>query len=240
VEGGNKMSNHITRRQHAMLLTQYQQVCEDRRQKDSFIWQLIPPFAATIGGTLVVVVFSAMAPAPLPAKVFVLCIAFFLTMGIAFIMKRHRYFQAISVGTLAMLEDKLEVKHVQRTPFPRLDDENEYDTSRVIYPKKLLYPVAPKSVWDDGISGPRLFFVLLLLMSIGIIGLIIFVLICPPTCIPLAHKIFSWVIFGVILGVSIGSICCLHSKEKKNIADEKLKIQKYEMKNSNNNVEVNE
>lgn len=232
------MGNYIPRRQHEMLLTQYQQVCEDRRQKDSFIWQLIPPFAATIGGTLVVVVFSAMAAAPLPAKVLVLCIAFLLTMGIAFIMKRHRYFQAISVGTLAMIEDKLGVEHVQRTPFPVLEDEN--NPSHVLYPNRWLYSVAPKSVWGDGISGPRLFFVLLLLMSIGIIGLIIFVLICPPKCTPLAHKVFSWVIFGVILGVSIGSICCLHLKEKKKIAKQKRKIEEYEMKNSNNNVEGNE
>lgn len=222
------MSEYIPRRQREMLLSQYQQVCEDRRQKDSFIWQLIPAFAAAIGGTLIVVAFSdAMDTAPLPAKVFVLCIAFFLTMGIAFVMKRHRYFQAIAVGTMAMLEAKLEVEHVQRTPFPRLEDG--YNPSRLMYPKKLLYSLTPKSVWADGIPGPKLFFRLLFIISIGIIALIIYVLIFPPSCTSLAEGIFSWVIFVGSLGCFIGFICCLHSKEKKDLGDEKLKIDEYDI-----------
>ncbi len=220
------MREIIPKYKDEILLTQYQQVCEDFRQTDSLVWQLIPSFAAAIGGTLIVVVFSALSTAPVYAKIFVLCIAFLLTAGIDFIMMRHRYFQAKAVGTLSELERELGVKHIQRTPYMKLYDK--YNKSTLMFPNGILYPVEPKSIWADGIPGPKLFFNLLLMISIGIIAIVIYILVSLPTCTSLANKIFSWIIFGLSMIIFSGSVLWIHLKEQKEIRKEKKMIDEWQ------------
>jgi hypothetical protein len=152
---------------HATLLAHYHEVSEDFRQMDALVWQVIPPLAVTIGGTLVVVTYSLLGKAPLFVQELVLGIALQLTIGINFIMLRHRYFQSIAVGTLARLEKELETGHVQRTPFPRKYDKKS--AYKLLYPNGLFYPRKPNFILDDGTPGPTLMFWFLTIVSIGII-----------------------------------------------------------------------
>lgn len=183
-------------RETATLVAQYQQVCEDLRQLDSLVWQIIPPLVALISSSLVVVVFTVMTNAALPARELVLGIALLLMVGMSFILLRHRYFQAIAVGTLSKLEEKLQVKHVQRIPFPKKLDDMHPESE--IYPKGLLYDATPK--WRHGTPGPKLLFFFMLTISLGIIILMIYIITQPVTTTPsCSEKALAWVIFGLFI-----------------------------------------
>jgi hypothetical protein len=218
VEGGEKLTTDPKLdRETTILLAQYQQVCEDLRQLDSLVWRIIPPLVALIGGSLVVVVFSVMTDAALPARELVLGIALILMVGMSCILLRHRYFQAIAVGTLSELEKELQVKHIQRIPFPKKFDDRHPESA--IYPNGLLYETKPE--WRDGTPGPKLLFLFMLIISFSIIILMIYVITQPGTITPsCCDKTWAWVIFGLFVLSAIMIPCCLKLRENRKIKAE--------------------
>lgn len=205
----------------SVLLAQYNQVCEDYRQLDRLAWQ-IPSLVTAVGGTLVVVAFSAMTEAVVPARELVLGIAFMLIVGMSFILLRHRYFQAIMVGTLSEIEKELEALHVQRIPFPRKYDVREPTIE--MYPKGLLYQTTPRSILKDGTPGPRLLFWLMLTMALGIVALMVYIIVEPRdpvlSCVERgwALGVFLALFMSVILGVWL-----VKKGEDKSMAEESKK-----------------
>ncbi len=205
-------------RETATLLAQYQQVSKDLRQLDTLVWQ-IPSLVAVIAGTLVVVVFTVMSHSVLPAREIVLGIALLLMVGMSFILLRHRYFEAIAVGTLSRLEEKLQVKHVQRIPFPKKFDDIHPKSE--IYPKGLLYDAAPKSIWRHGTPGPKLLFFFMVTMALGIIILMIYVITQPgTTTLSYVEKALAWVIFGLFILSVLLVPYLLKRQEDKRIKEE--------------------
>lgn len=192
-------NNPQSDREVATLLAQYQQVCEDLRQVDRFVWQ-IPSLVTLISGTLVVAVFTLMLEyeAPLPAREAMLGFALLLLVTMCFVLLRHRYFEAIAVGTLSKLEETLEVKHVQRTPFPK--DFDKLHPEDKMYPKGLRYDATPRSIWTDGIGGPKLLFWAMMIFALVIVILMFYIILRPDTPPPSCdEKTWAWVVFSVFI-----------------------------------------
>jgi hypothetical protein len=200
-------------------ITQYQQVCEDLRQLDNIVWQIIPPLVAVIGGTLIVVVFSVLAEAILPARELVLGIGLLLMVGMSFVLLRIRYFEAIAVGSLSKLEKDMEIEHIQRIPFPKELDERHPESK--MYPRGLLYEATPGSVFKDGTPGPKLMFWFMMIMVLGTMSLMPYIIIQTgnenPTCV---EKSFAWVIFAVFFGAAFCLPVVLKRQENKRIKKE--------------------
>jgi hypothetical protein len=203
----------------AILLTQYQQVCEDLRQLDSLVWRIIPPLVALIGGSLVAVVFTFMTNAALPARELVLGIALILMVGMSSILLRHRYFQGIAVGTLSKLEEELQVKHIQRIPFPKKFDDRHPESE--IYPKGLLYEATPE--WKDGTPGPKLLFLFMLVISFSVLLLMIYVIIQPGTTPTCPEKALAGIVFGLFVLATFLIPYLLKRQENKKIKKEEAK-----------------
>ena len=98
------------------LLAQYKECYEHLRQHERFMWQ-IPSLLTLINGGLVVVVFTFMSGSGVVPKLFVLAIALALTLTMAYVQRKHRYFSKVLTGTLSSLEIALEVKHIQKVLF---------------------------------------------------------------------------------------------------------------------------
>jgi hypothetical protein len=209
VERGEEMTNSITEAERrAVLLAQYKEVCEDYRACDRLAWQ-IPSLIIAIGGTLIVVSFAAMATAPVPARILVLGIALLLIVGMSFILLRHRYFQAIAVGTLSQIEKQLESMHIQRTPLPSKYDERDPETE--LYPRGLLYPLTPGSILRDGTPGPQLLFPFMLIMAFGVAVLMVYI------CIQHSEP-WAWGIFiGSIIATTV-TVALIKKSENERIA----------------------
>jgi hypothetical protein len=203
-------------RETATLLAQYQQVCQDLRQLDTLVWQIIPPLVALISGSLVVVVFTAMVQASLPAREVVLGIALLLLVGMSLILLRHRYFQAIAVGTLSKIEEKLQVKHVQRIPFPKKFDDMHPKSA--IYPNGLLYDATPK--WKHGTPGPNLLFFFMLIIALGIIILMIYIIIqTGVTATSGSETALAWAMIGLFVLSVLLIPYLLKQREQKKIKE---------------------
>ena len=204
------MTDNITEAERrAVLLAQYQEVCEDYRSCDRLAWQ-IPSLVTAVGATLVVVAFSsAMATAPVPARMLVLGIALLLIVGMSFILLRHRYFQDIAVGTLSQIEQQLVAMHVQRTALPRKYDKRKPEIK--LYPNGPLYPLTPGSILRDGASGPRLLFSFMLVMAFGVAVLMVY------TCIQHSEP-WAWGVFIGSIIATIVTVSLLKQSENKSIA----------------------
>ena len=220
MEGGKMTGESEREHRNAVLLTQYQQVCEDLRQLDRLLWQ-IPSLVAVIAGTLVVVVFTVMSQAVLPAREGVLGIAFLLIVTMSFILLRHRYFGVIAVGTLSKLEKELEVQHVQRTPFPKKFDDMH--PTYEMYPNRLLYEAEPQSIWKHGVPGPKLLFIVMLTMALAIVILMIYIIIPPDTVTPpsCVEKALAWIVFGLFFVSAPLIICFVKRQENRRLVKEK-------------------
>ena len=222
MEGGSEMTNNQQLDgKSATLIAQHQQVCEDLRQVDRLVWQ-IPSLVTLISSTLVVVAFTLMLGygAALPAREAVLGFALLLLVTMSLVLMRHRYFEAIAVGTLSKLEKTLEVKHVQRTPFPKEFDD--FHAGDKMYPKGLLYDATPRSGWADGLGGPKLLRLIMMFFALIIVVLMIYIILLPETiqAPSFNEKTWAWVVFSAFIVAAFVVPIVIWRQENKEIKKE--------------------
>jgi len=145
-------------------IEQYRQCYEDQRQLWILFWR-IPTIAVTIAAAIFAAAFIYFWPKEqwIEAGV-ILLIGHTLTLVLAYVAYKHRYFGSIWAATLTNIEeDQPFAKHIQRTTAP----EKELKPVKDYWFKK-----TPK--WHQSISGERLLIGALLIISLISLGFSMF------------------------------------------------------------------
>jgi len=138
-----------------ILIEQYRQCFEHLRQVQRWIWQ-IPTIIISIGSGAVAAAFGYLSGNKLGQSL-LLGTAAILLFTMAFVLLRYRYFAGIWIGTIARIEDELDIKHVQLTGDADSEHGNLY---KKVGTKGLLYPSTPRTKMEGlgGLSAEILLF----------------------------------------------------------------------------------